>query len=115
MASTVRKGRSEKRGGAKDRLPKMSTKFAPRLRARGIWKSKSLKSGMFGALLEVERRKICTTPARESDSEAKIVKNWRVGALLEVERRKICTTPARESDSEVKIVKPGQVRSTFGS
>ena len=32
---------------------------------------------MFGALLEVELRKICTTPARESDLEVKIVKNWR--------------------------------------
>ena len=38
VASKVRKSRSEKRGGAKDRLPKMSTKFAPRLRARAIWK-----------------------------------------------------------------------------
>ena len=32
---------------------------------------------MFGALLEVDIDKICTTPARESDSEVKIVKNWR--------------------------------------
>ena len=78
VASKVRKGRSEKRGGAKDRLPKMSTKFAPRLRARTIWKSKLLKTGMFGALLEVEPRKICTAPARESDLEAKIVKTWQV-------------------------------------
>ena len=47
----------------------------PRLRARAIWKSKSLKTGMFGALLEVDIDKICTTPARESDLEVKIVKN----------------------------------------
>ena len=79
VASKARKkGRSEKRGGAEDRLPKMSTKFAPRLRARAIRKSKSLKTGMFGALLEVDLDKICTTPARESDSEVKIVKNWHV-------------------------------------
>ena len=108
VASKVRKGRSEKRGGAKDRLPKMSTnlhhacarerfgsqnrqklavsghfwklsfaKVAPRLRARAIWKSKSSKTGGVGALLEVELRKSCTTPARESDLEVKIVKNWR--------------------------------------
>ena len=32
VASKARKGRSEKRGSAEDRLPKMSTKFAPRLR-----------------------------------------------------------------------------------
>ena len=75
VASTGRKGRFEKRGGAEDRLPKMSIKFAPRLRARAIRKSKSLKTGRFGALFEVELRKICTTPARESDSEVKIVKN----------------------------------------
>ena len=55
----------------------ISTKFAPRLRARTIWKSKSLKTEGFGGLLEVELRKNCTTPARESDSEVKIVKNWR--------------------------------------
>ena len=75
VASRVRKGRSEKRGGAKDRLPKMSTKFAPRLRARAIWKSKSLKTSMLGALFEVQLRQICTTPARESDMEVKIIKN----------------------------------------
>ena len=51
------------------------TKFAPRLRARAIWKSKSLKTNSVGALLEVEVFKICTTPARENDSEVKIVKN----------------------------------------
>ena len=49
--------------------------------------------------------KICTTPARESDSEVKIVKNWHVRTLLEVDIDKICTTPARESDLAVKIVK----------
>ena len=76
VASKARKGRSEKRGGAEDRVPKISTKFAPRLRARAIWKSKSLKHRGFGALLEVDLDKICTTPARESDLEVKIVKNW---------------------------------------
>ena len=76
VASKGRKGRSEKRGGAKDRLPKMSTKIAPRLHARAIWKSKSLKTGGVGALLEVDIDKICITPARESDLEVKIVKNW---------------------------------------
>ena len=78
VASKVRKGRSEKQGGAKDRLLKMPTKFAPRLRARAIWKSKSLRHGRFGALLEVELDKICTTPARESDLEVKILKTWQV-------------------------------------
>ena len=54
-----------------------STKFAPRLRARAIWKSKSLKLEGFGGLFEVRVAKMGTTPARESDSEVKIVKNWR--------------------------------------
>ena len=84
-----------------------STKFAPRLRARAIRKSKPLKRGRFGALLEVGRRKNCTRPARESDLEVKIksLKRGMPGVLLEVELRKICTTPARENDLEVKIVK----------
>ena len=51
----------------------MSPKFAPRLRARAIWKSKSLKTDGVGTLLEVEVAKLCTTPARESDVEFKIV------------------------------------------
>ena len=51
------------------------TKFAPRLCTTAIWKSKSLKAGMIGALLEVEVAKICTTPARQRDLEVKIVKN----------------------------------------
>ena len=52
----------------------MSTKFAPRLRARTIWKSKSLKTESIGRFFEVEVAKICTTPARENDLEVKIVK-----------------------------------------
>ena len=51
-----------------------SPKFAPRLRGRTIWKSKSLKTDGPGALLEVEVAKICTTPARQNDLEVKIVK-----------------------------------------
>ena len=53
-----------------------AAKFAPRLRARTIWKSKSQKTGMVGALLEVEVGKICTTPARQIDSEVKTAKKW---------------------------------------
>ena len=64
---------------------------------------------MFGALLEVDLDKICTTPARESDS----LKRGMLGALLEVDIDKICTTPARESDLEVKIVKTPGARDVF--
>ena len=67
-----------KNGSCGGSLPKMSPKFAPRLRARTIWKSKSLKTGMFGRLFEVQAAKICTMPARESNLEAKIVKAPRV-------------------------------------
>ena len=70
---------------------------------------------MLGACLEVDMCKICTTPARESDSEVKILKLEGFGALFEVQLRKKGTTPARESDSEVKIVKAPWVPSTFGS
>ena len=45
---------SEKRGGAEDRLPKTSTKFTPRLRARAIWKPKPLKHYGLGAFLEAQ-------------------------------------------------------------
>ena len=55
-----------------------AAKFAPRLRASTIWKSKSLQTDGATALLEVEVAKICTTPARQNDSEVKIVKNWQV-------------------------------------
>ena len=90
-----------KTGVAEDRLPKMSPKFAPHLRARAIWKSKSLQTGTVGALLEVQVAKICTRAIWKSTS----LKSGSLGALLEVEVAKICTTPARQSDFEVKIVK----------
>ena len=69
---------------------------------------------MFGALLEIDIDKICTTPARESDFYEKKAPRCMFGALLEVELRKICTTPARENDLEVKIVKTPGARDDFG-
>ena len=51
------------------------TKFALRLHASTIWKSKSLKTDGVGAFLEVEVAKICITLARQHDLEVKIVKN----------------------------------------
>ena len=76
--------------------------------------SKSLKTGRFGALLEVELRKICATPARESDFDEKKTPRCMFGALLEVELRKICATPARAIDSAIKIVKNWRSRDVFG-
>ena len=62
-------------GGCGGSVAQEVTKFAARLRASTIWKSKSLKTDGVGALLEVEVAKICTTPARQNDLEVKIVKN----------------------------------------
>ena len=64
-----------KTGGCGGSAAQDVAKFAPRLRVRTIWKSKSLKTERFGAFLEVEVAKICTTPACDSDLEVKIVKN----------------------------------------
>ena len=103
VAPKARKVGSEKRGGAEAWLRKMSAKFAPRCGARAISANKTAPPCMFGALLEVELRKICITPWRESDLEFKIVKTFWFGALLEVELRKICTTLWCENDLEVKF------------
>ena len=62
-------------GGRGGSVAEDVAKFAPRLRARAIWKSKSLKIEGAGALLEVQVAKICTTPAHESGSEVKITNN----------------------------------------
>ena len=73
-ARAIRKSKSLKLAVSEHFWKLISIKFAPRLRARTIWKSKSLKLEGFGGLFEVELRKICTTPARESDLEVKTVK-----------------------------------------
>ena len=59
--------------------------------------------------------KICTTPARESDSEAKIVKIWRCRSTFGSWASHIFTTSARESDLEIKIVKIWHAGTAFGS
>ena len=66
VASPGRKVSSKKRAGAEDRLLKMSTKLAPRLRARERFGSQNReKTDSLGALLEVEVGKICTACARQ--------------------------------------------------
>ena len=123
------KGSSQKRAGAKDRLPKMS----PRWGERAVWKPKSPKTGMVGRLFEVAGRKICTR--RGSRLEVKLVERWhdrstfgrsgrqnlhhavareRLGSKslkavaasehFLVEPCKICTRLWRESRLEVKLV-----------
>ena len=88
--------------------------FAPRLRERAIWKSKSLKIGGVGALFEVELRKFAPRLRARAIWKSKSLKHRMPGALLEVELDKICTTPARENDLEVKIVKTPGARDVFG-
>ena len=81
-----------------------SAKFAPHCGAKAVSKSKSLKHGSVGSLLEVQLRNFFLphTARRESDFEVKIVKAQQRRALWEVERRKICTTIWGESDFEGK-------------
>ena len=55
----ARKVSSEKRGGAEDRLPKMSPKFAPRCGTRAIRKSKSYRCLIFGNFCHHLVRSIC--------------------------------------------------------
>ena len=101
------------------------TKFAPRLRARAIWKSKLLKTEGARALLDVEvgkfwehfwkfeSAKFAPRLRARTIWKSKSLKTDSVGALLEVEVGKICTTPAREKDLEVKTVKTPGSRTTF--
>ena len=78
VASRARKGRSEKRGGAKDRLPKMSTKFAPRLRARAISAKKRHHAAWSERFWKLRSAKFAPRlRARAIDLEVNIVKNGR--------------------------------------
>ena len=52
-------------------------KSARRCGAKHIWKSKVLKTGGLGAVLEVEMLKKCMALWREAHLEVKSVKNWR--------------------------------------
>ena len=77
------------------------------------WLGKSApKNGRVRRICWPRCGKICTTPARESDLEVKIVKNWEPRSTF---GNWSCTTPSRKNDLEVKIVKNWEVRSTFGS
>ena len=86
-----------------------SPKFAPRLRARTISKSKSLKTAMVGRLFEVVKSpKFAPGLRGRTIWKSKSLKTEGFGTLLEVQASKICTTPARENELEVKTVKaPG--------
>ena len=52
---------SEQRGGADDRPPKMSPKFAPRCSERAALKKKNAPRCTFGIFYPVAIHKVCTT------------------------------------------------------
>ena len=94
-------------------------KSARRCGAKHILKSKVLKTGGLGPLLEVEMSKKCRKSARRCGtkhmSKAKVLKTGGLGPLLEVEMLKKCTALRREAHFQVKSVKNWRSRTTFGS
>ena len=94
-------------------------KSARRCPAKHISKSKVLKSGGLGPLLEVEMSKKCRKSARRCGakhiSKSTGTKHLSVGRLLEVEMSKKCTPLWREAHFQVKSVKIWRSRTTFGS
>ena len=77
------RSQNRKKLAGSERFWKLSVaKFAPRSGARAIWKSKPLKTSVFGRLFDVQFAKLCTTLRRESVLEVKMVKNWHVGSTL---------------------------------
>ena len=84
-------------------------KSARRCGAKHISKSKVLKTGGLGPLLEVEMSKKCTPLWREAHFQVKSVKNWRSRTTFgswDVEKvSKKCTPLWREAHFEVKSVK----------
>ena len=94
-------------------------KSARRCGAKHILKSKVLKTGGLGPLLEVEMSKKCRKSARRCGakhmSKAKVLKTGGLGPLLEVAMSKKCTPLWREAHFQVKSVKNWRSRTTFGS
>ena len=91
---------------------------ARRCGAKHISKSKVLKTGGLGPLLEVEMSKKCTPLWREAHFEVKMYKTHHVrttfGGSDEVQMSKKCTPLWREAHFEVKMYKTYHARTTFG-
>ena len=68
------KSRLAKAAGAEPAGHRRDAKLARRCGAKHIWKSKVLKTGGLGALLEVEMSKKCTPLWREAHFEVKMYK-----------------------------------------
>ena len=73
-----------KTGVAQDRLPNIATKFAPRLRARAIWKSKSLKTGP-GHFWKISSAKFAPRCGARAIWKSKSLKTDGLRTFLEVE------------------------------
>ena len=90
-------------------------KSARRCGAKHISKSKVLKTGGLGALLEVKMSKSARRCGAKHISKSKCTKHLSFGPLLEVKMSKKCTPLWREAHFEVKSVKNWRSRTTFGS
>ena len=90
-------------------------KSARRCGAKHISKSKVLKTGGLGPLLEVEMSKKCTPLWREAHFQVKMYKKHTMyGPFLEVQMSKKCTPLWREAHVQVKMYKTHHVRTIFG-
>ena len=89
-------------------------KSARRCGAKHISKSKVLKTGGLGPLLEVAMSKKCTPLWREAHFQVKMYKTLHVRATFGGSMLKKCTPLWREAHFEVKMYKTLGVRTTFG-
>ena len=80
-----------------------------------VAKSKVLKTGGLGPLVEVEMSKSARRCGAKHISKSKCTKHQGFGPLLEVAMSKKCTLLWREAQFEVKMYKTLGVRTTFGS
>ena len=90
-------------------------KSAHRCGAKHISKSKVLKTGGLGPLLEVEMSRSARRCGAKHISKSKCTKHFSSGPLLEVEMSKKCTPLWREAHFQVKSPKNWRSRTTFGS
>ena len=104
-----------KKSGCGASWPQERWKIARRCGAKHIWKSKVLKTGGLGALLEVEMSKKCTALWREAHFEVKMYKTLGVRTTFGSWDVKKCTPLWCEAHFEVKMYKTLGVRTTFGS
>ena len=84
VALQARKVSSEKRSGVEDRLPKMSTKFAPRCGARAISAKKKHQAACSEHFLKLSFAKFAPGCGARAIWKSKPLESGMLGALLEV-------------------------------